>query len=362
VTVSSRISRLGVVRGAAALAALAATARTAVAADRLADAIRAAKSERELSIIAGSDTFGGEPGMTALNDAFNKRFNLDVHIGLTPGPAMTVMASRLATEYKGNRTASTGVYLGPISQYVALDRDNVLQRVDWTGTFPWVPRNAVLSATRTGVLVRSGPNAIIYNPKLISPAQAPKRYEDLVDPKMSVAWAKRLAIPPYPDFLAGLTLVWGVERVRDYAHKLVAMSSGQLRYGEAESLIDGQFAVMANEGSGLEMKWFWEPKGVMFNVVFGSNPAYSDFFQLGVPKNSGSPNLAQLFAAFMVTPEAQAITDRAAQGSHLVAGTRIYNYLKANRINLLEPGKIYDFYAAPSTMPLYDELGKIIRQ
>jgi ABC-type Fe3+ transport system substrate-binding protein len=357
---SSHISRSEALGAVAVIGLAAASPRRADAADRLPDIIRAAKNERDLSIVAGSETMGGAPGVSALNVAFNKRFNLDVHIGLTPGPSMTAMGSRLVSEFKGNRTASTGVYLGPLSQFVALDRENVLQRIDWTGTFPWAPREAVLSSTGSGVLVRTGINAMIYNPKLLPSAQAPKRFEDLVDPRMTGAWSNRLAIPPYPDFLAGLTVLWGVDRVRDFAQKLVAVSAGQLRYGEAQPLIDGQFSIMANDGGALELKWLWEAKGVLFNVVFGSNPSYSDYFQLGVPKNSPTPNLAQLFTAFMVTPEAQAITDKYGQGSHLVPGTRINSFLRANNIRLIEPRKIADLYSAPGTAALYDELGKIL--
>jgi len=358
---SSHISRREALCGVAAIGMAAASTRRVDAADRLPDIIRAAKNEGDLSLVAGSETMGGAPGVSALNVAFNKRFNLDVHIGLTPGPSMTAMGSRLVTEFKGNRTASTGVYLGPLSQFAALDQENVLQRVNWTGTFPWIPREAVLSSTGSGVLVRTGVNAIVYNPKLLPAAQAPKRFEDLVDPRMIGAWSNRLAIPPYPDFLAGLTVLWGVDRVREFAQKLVAVSAGQLRYGEAQPLIDGQFSIMANDGGALELKWFWEAKGVIFNVVFGSNPTYSDYFQLGVPKNSPTPNLALLFTAFMVTPEAQAITDKlGAQGSHLVPGTRINSFVRTNHIRLIDPGRIYDLYAAPGTAALYAELGKIL--
>ena len=359
--VSGHISRNAALRGVTALGIAAGLTGTSDAADRLPDIIQAAKNERELSLVAGADIFGGAPGFTALNEAFNKRFNLDVHIGLTPGPSMTAMGSRLVTEYKGNRIASTGVYIGPVSQFVQLDRDSVLERVNWTGTFPWVPRDAVLSSTGSGLLVFTGPNAMVYNPKLLSPAQAPRRFEDLVDPRMTGAWSKRLAIPPYPDFLAALTLLWDVDRVRDFAQKLVAVSAGTLRYGEAQPLIDGQFSIMANVASALDMKWVWEAKGVAFNVVFGSNPAYSDYFQLGVPKNSPSPSLARLFTAFMVTPEAQMISDKfGSQASHLVAGTRINAFVKANRLRLIDPRKVYDLYAAPGTAALYNELGKML--
>ena len=332
------------------------------AADRLADLIRAAKSERELNIIAGSDTFGGQPGMNALNDALNKRFNIDVHVSLTPGPSMPANASRIATEYKGNRTSSTGVYLGPLSMFSFLDRAGVLERGDWTGYFPWVTREMVIEPRGAGLLVRTGPNAIVYNPKFLAADKAPRRYEDLVDPRLSGAWGPRLATPPYPDYLAILRLNWGVDRVREFAKKISAISGGQLRYGEAQPLIDGQFAIMANEGSALEANWVWASKGVIFNVVFGTSPALCDYFQLGVPKNSSAPNLGKLFVGFMASAEAQAITDKyGAQGSHLVAGTRVNAFVRENKLALQDPRKLRAFYDAPGTDALYEELGKIIR-
>lgn len=114
------VSRTLALRGIAAAGAVLATATAARSAGRLDELIRAAKGEKELTILASGETFGGQPAVTALNEAFNKRFNLDVRVSLTPGPAMTVVASRLAAEYKGNRPASSGVYMGPISMFVAL--------------------------------------------------------------------------------------------------------------------------------------------------------------------------------------------------------------------------------------------------
>jgi ABC-type Fe3+ transport system substrate-binding protein len=357
------VPRSAALRGIASVTAVLAATRKASSADRLQDLIAAARNEKELTLIAGSDTFGGQPGLNALNDTFNKRFNLDAHVILTPGPAMTAVAARLATEYKGNRTASTGIYLGPVSMFISLDRDGALEHVDWAGTFPWVTREMVISPDGSGLLVRTGPNAITYNPKFLAPENAPKRYEDLVDPRLGAAWRGRLAIPPYPDWLAALAAFWGADRVRDFAKRLVAVSAGQLRYGEAQPLIDGQFSIIANEGSALELKWHWEEKGVILNVVFGSSPVFCDYFQMGVPKNSAAPNLAKLFVGFLTTREAQAITDKyGAQASHLVPGTRVYAFVRANRVKLEDPHRIYDFYSSPQTTALYDELGKIVRQ
>ena len=64
------------------------------------------------------------------------------------------------------------------------------------------------------VLVYTSPNGIIYNVNLISKDKAPKNYLDLIDPRLSAAWAGKLAIPPYVAWLAELSLNWGQEKSR----------------------------------------------------------------------------------------------------------------------------------------------------
>ena len=71
------------------------------------------------------------------------------------------------------------------------------------------------------VLTYTSPNGIVYNKDLIPKDKAPKNYADLIDPKLSPAWAGKIAIPPYVAWLAELSLVWGAEKVKDFTRKLV---------------------------------------------------------------------------------------------------------------------------------------------
>lgn len=65
----------------------------------------------------------------------------------------------------------------------------------------------------------------------------------------------------------------------------------------------------------------------------------------------------------MVSPEAQAITDRyGSQSSHFVPGTRMYRFAQESRVVMQDPHKLCAFYLDPSTPALYDAIGKIIRQ
>lgn len=84
-------------------------------------------------------------------------------------------------------------------------RAGALEHVDWLKLFPWVDRNMV-SPNGEGLVIITAPDGILYSPKVLPAEKAPKRYEDLVDPRLSGAWAGKLALAPYPDWLAELTL------------------------------------------------------------------------------------------------------------------------------------------------------------
>lgn len=358
------VTRGAAVRGASALALAAAVPRPLRAADKLSALLRAAKSETGLTIIAGSTTFGGQPGVAALNEAFAKRFGFDPHFVLTPGgPTMAAIGSRLALEFQGNRTASTALYHGPLRMFITLSGQGVLERVDWDGTFPWITREMLISPDGSGVLVRSGLSGIVYSPKILDPAKAPKRYEDLIDPHASDAWRGRLAMPVDADWLTELVPIWGFERARDFATKLTAVSTGRLRNGELQTLIDGEFAIMANSTSALELKWEWATKGAALDVVFGSTPIICEYLQIGVPKNSPCPNLATLFAGFLISPEAQAIVDKyGGMGSHFVPTTRVYALVRQNRLQLIAPRTMYAFQSDPRTRDLLKTFAAIVAQ
>src|SRR6266436_4869789 len=171
------------------------------AAETLEQLTSAAKKENELYFVAGPTTFGGKKGLADLEAAFNRRFDFNLRIRFSAGPEMNAMAARVITELKAGGKSSTDVYLGSLGQFAHLQKENALQEVNWSGTFPWVTREMEETLSRKGVLVYTSPRGIIYNAYLVPQEKAPKKYEDLIDPRLSPAWAGKLALPPYPNWL-----------------------------------------------------------------------------------------------------------------------------------------------------------------
>jgi iron(III) transport system substrate-binding protein len=338
--------------------------RLGLAADTFDQLIAEAKKEPELTFIAGAQTFGGAKPLAALEAAFNKRFGLNAKIRFAAGPEMNAMAARVITEQKSGAKTSTDLYHGSQSHFALLHKEKALEQVDWSGVFPWITKPMEIFP-HEGVLVFTSLRGIIYNSKLIPKEKAPKTYEDLVDPKLSVTWTKKLAIPPYVSWLVELSMIWSEAKVKDFTRKLVALSGGRLRYSEEERVVSGEFPIAANMGGAVEQMWQWQAKGAPLVAVMASNPVLPSYFQLGVPKNSAHPNLAKLFVAFMASPEAQGIIDKLDfRSSHLVEGTRMAKYLRSNPIKLQEAEDSIAFYlqGEDSGLEFKEELAKMLKQ
>lgn len=331
--------------------------------ETLDQSIAAAKKEPELFFVAGPTTFGGKKGLAEIEAAFDKRFGLSSKIRFSAGPEMNAMAARVISEFKSGSKASTDIYLGSLGQYANLVRENALEEINWSATFPWIARSMEEIVGKRGVLVYSSPRGIIYNSNLISADKAPKSYEDLVDPRLSPTWAGKIAVPPYPNWLVELALIWGEDRLKEFTRKLVALSGGWLRYGEEERVLSGEFPIMANIGDSLATMWKWQAKGAPLVALLGSTPGDASYFHLGVPKNSSHPNLAKLFVGFMISKEGQAIIEKHEfRSSHLVESSRMAKHLRDNKIKLQEPKDLFNFYLKGGGAKLNEELGKMLKQ
>ena len=341
------------------------SAAPSFSADSAESLIAGARKEEEITFIAGAQTFGGRKGLADLESAFSRRFGLKMRINFAAGPDMNARAARHITEIKSGRQASSDIFLGSQSHQALMHVEKALERVNYAGIFPWVTKEMEIYPNEA-VLVYTSPNGIVYNVNLIPKDKAPKNYLDLVDPRLSPAWAGKLAIPPYVAWLAELSLNWGNEKVKDFARKLVAISGGRLRYSEEERVVSGEFPVMANLGDALGAMWTWQAKGAPIVAVPGTSPINTDYFQLSVPKNVAHPNLAKLFVAFMTTKEAQSILQKhESRSSHLVEGTIMQKYLKENRVQVQEPKESIDYYLKGETdegLQFKAELAKILKQ
>jgi ABC-type Fe3+ transport system substrate-binding protein len=263
------------------------------------------------------------------------------------------------SELKAGAKSSTDLYLGSDGTVASLNKEKALQKVNWSGVFPWVSKEMEIFPQET-LLVYASFHGIIYNSNLIAKDKAPRGYEDLVDPVLSQTWAGKIAVPAYIHWLVRLSATWGKEKVLAFARKLAPLSGGRLRQGEEERIVSGEFPIMASTGGALEAMWKWQAKGAPLVGLPGSSPPTSSYYQLAVPRNSAHPNMAKLFIGFMTTREAQAVIEKYDhRSSYLVDGTLMAKYVRSNKLKLQDPRELNELFQRDDTA-LEDELTRIL--
>ena len=321
--------------------------------------VAGAKKEGEVTLIASASSFGGKKGFAELEAAFNKRYGLTSRVNLAAGPSFPQVAARVMSELKAGAKSSTDLYLGSDGTVASMNKEKALQKVNWSGVFPWVTKEMEIFPQET-LLVYASFHGIIYNSNSIPKDKAPKSYEDLVDPVLSQTWAGKIAIPAYIHWLLRVSPSWGKEKVLAYARKLAPLSGGRLRQGEEERIVSGEFPIMASTGGAVEAMWKWQAKGAPLVGLPGSSPPTSSYYQLGVPRNSAHPNSAKLFVAFMTTREAQAVIEKYDQrSSYLVDGTLMAKYVRSNKLKLQDPRELNEVFQTTDTA-LENELTRIL--
>ena len=141
--------------------------------------------------------------------------------------------------------------------------------------------------------------ALGFNTQHIKPAEAPKSYEQLVDPK----WKGRMSLDPADqDLFGALLLHWGKEKALNYFRSLAKLEPRMVTgHTQQANLVGAGEIHMAPWLYGyrpLQLKDGGAPVETrLFDPVL-SNPAY-----LLLPKNSSRPHAASLFIDWALAPD-----------------------------------------------------------
>lgn len=298
--------------------------------------LAAAKRERELGLVAGGGVWGEAQGIRGLAEGFNKKYGLNVEIKWAPGPSYPALANRVIEELKAGLKATTDLYVGTESHVPGLVRAGAVDPFPWE-LFPHITKEMLDLDGR--VLLRDTRfPGITYNSKLVSNDEVPRRLEDLLDPK----WSGKIASTPYAgsfDRLAD-TRVLGYEKTKAFLIRFSKAVAGLIRCGEDERIATGEFWLLAlncgNHEPALGKKNGLPVEGAVIEDI----PLMMIHAYVVVPKNSAHPNLATLFAAFVVSAEGQQILwENQRVASHLVGGTTIerqYQAAKDRRARIVD--------------------------
>ena len=326
----------------------------------LAKLIAAAKAEKEFTLLGGGGTWGDADAQKLLENGFNKKYGLNVHIKFIPGPAMPDLARRIADEFKAGQKSASDMYLGSESHFVELTRVDALTRFNWREAFPNIPAPMV---EMDGRLLREATRyiGVSYNRQTVQEKELPRRLEDLLDPK----WKGRVASTPYAASFDRLASVIGPEKTREFLKRFTQNVAGLIRCGEEERLASGEFVMLALNCGTYEAERA-QRQGMPIGARILSDVPIVGYWYLSVPKHSAHPNMATLFAGYLLTPEGQKVRyDSIGATAHLIEGTpanKQYKDLKAQGIELKEFTADFVIKNGKLLTERRDEFQKILQQ
>jgi ABC-type Fe3+ transport system substrate-binding protein len=280
----------------------------AASAPSLSELVEGAKKEGIIRGQWSQNSFGGAKGLAELVAGMNKKYGLNLKSQFTPGPDMQRLMLRVAQEAAAGQPASTDLYMGNSQAIFDAMKANVLKPIDWTailprklpseaGFDPIAPEGVALAFATTVV-------GILYNSDLVKGNDIPRRLEDVLNPK----WKGKIASTPYAAGFRELAMpgFLGREYVIDFTKKLSRHIGGLLRCGEAERFTSGEFLMLVLTCGGNDVNVLQATGAPVAHTVVEEGTVLHIRYA-GVPKHSQSPNAGALLAAYLHTPEAQAL-------------------------------------------------------
>jgi ABC-type Fe3+ transport system substrate-binding protein len=172
-----------------------------------------AKEEGAVSIFAGTARYP-DSAATQLAEAFQAKFGFPLKITLpAPGPHPAVV-QQLIAETKAGVKPSMDIFPTALAFFGSMREAGAIEKVDWAAL--GVPSN-VIAPPGDNVQISTIARNVIYNTNLVSKAEAPRRLQDLADPK----WKGKIVAPAIPDVFSVMTPVLGEQGTLDLVRKLV---------------------------------------------------------------------------------------------------------------------------------------------
>ncbi|MBI4322267.1 MAG: extracellular solute-binding protein [Chloroflexi bacterium] len=239
----------------------------------------------------------GERGARRLNEAFNKKYNLNIRLEPTLSTSFAIEVGKATTEIKTGASVSWDVMNGTARHFADWVPAGYLITYDWPGTFSHIARDGMLY---NGAFVINGGEYYqpLYNPNLVKPADVPKKWEDLLDAR----WKENIVTHNSAAGWVRLTEFWGEERVTAFVEgfakqKPLFVSGLQV----PQRLISGEYPLAAT--AFVSSIFVEQAKGAPLRYAEEVKPIIAEQYGLVILQKAQNPNAAKLFAAFNVTPE-----------------------------------------------------------
>ena len=280
--------------------------------------IKAAAAEGELNVMWGGSSLGEGEGVHELEQAINREFNINIKVNYTPGPSMPQLATRIIREVQAGQKASTDLFLGIEVSLPAMIAGQVIEPVKWSDYYTEITPEMTTKGGEA-LLEFTLFNGMSYNVQLIADKDAPHTLAEVFRPE----WKGKLSSTPYAAGFDRLALAYGDDKIRPIVKRMAEWAGGLLRCGEYERLATGEFIGLVLDCGQVQPRFLVENGGPVRLVPLDDALA-TTLSYFAVPKTSGHPNLAKLFAGFIATGDGQKLIEKYGSTSYLVPGTPAY--------------------------------------
>ena len=254
--------------------------------------------------------------------AFQKRFpklKLE-HIRDTGGNSI---GGRVVQESQGNTRTADVVTTGAAILLPLVER-KLIKDIDWRG----YGLNEQLAPWPAGAVTTSVVYVIVYNTSLVKEADAPKSWDDLLDPR----WDGKIGIWVRGEGQSELASVWGMDKVVDYVRKMNRLHPVLLpsTFPLAQQVAAGEILVGfgLNHAAQVPLR-----RGAPIKIVV-AEPVPIGTLYSSVPAKAQNPSGGALVALWLATPEgAKIYEDATDRGNPFIPGTKTYELLHGHKIS-----------------------------
>ena len=259
--------------------------------------------------------------------AFNKKYGLNVTLKFSPAGNMVRDISKVVTAGAAGAPPEWDLMVVTDAHHATLALRKMHQNFDYKklGADPKLLHYDGGSVSFVNQYVLPA-----YNKNILPAKDVPKSWEDLLDPKWK---GGKLGISTATHHLARLTVgAWGEERGTKFVKALAEQKPTLGNPGEVSAkLMIGEVLIYVNQIN--EFMYRAQKDGAPLVFAEGIEPVISPWLHAGVPKWARNPNVGHLFAAFLTTPEAQALWEKyAGLSSAFVPGTTMYQYAQGKKM------------------------------
>jgi ABC-type Fe3+ transport system substrate-binding protein len=296
------------------------TVQLSTATPALREVIEAAKKEGGTLNVMNATL--AQPGfITGVSKGMSEKFGFPIRINIVPGPSPSALAPQLVQEFKAGRPASTDLFMGDDVNAMPQVSVKAVINTDWRALDPSIPEFLV---GPDGAFLRLSSRimgCVWYNTNLVKGDDIPRTLNDVLKPK----WKSAIASTAFSAGFREAAGLFGQEKeTLEFLKKFKESGNlaGFIRGGEVERIASGEFAMMVLATGESKAVALRDKGGPIDYTVLREIPFLS-FWVMNVPKNSEHPNLAKLFALYMLTRDGQEFYFKADESDlHYLTGSR----------------------------------------